>query len=45
MLRSQRKISHTKLDLEMEVRADYMWSGMEEATTFKLAKNKCVKEE
>lgn len=29
----------------MEVRADHMWSGMQEATMLKLAKNKCIEEE
>lgn len=45
LLRSQRENSYTKLYVEMEVRADHMWSGMQEATTLKLAKNKCIKEE
>lgn len=45
MLRSQRENSRTELYLVMEVRADHMWSGMQEATTLELAKNKCMKEE
>lgn len=39
------EISLTKSYQEMEVMADCMWSGMQQATTLKLAKNKCIKDE